>query len=73
MTYLLGRSTHIYVGFETLKAKCTQHEICSQATLENTKVMFFSKLGGTGNSFRSDQKNPGRGQNVCGRAAPAWI
>jgi hypothetical protein len=47
---------HIYIGFETLKVKCTRYGICSQAAFKNARAMFFSKLGGAGNIFRSGSK-----------------
>jgi hypothetical protein len=47
---------HIYIGFETLKMKCIQCGICSQVAFKNARAMFFSKLGGAGNSFRSGSK-----------------
>jgi hypothetical protein len=34
---------HIYIGFETLKVKCTQYGICSQATFKNARTMFFGR------------------------------
>ena len=39
-----------------LKVKCTQYGICNQAAFKNSKAMFFSKLGGAGNNFRSASK-----------------
>jgi hypothetical protein len=57
---------HIYIGFETLKVKCTQYGICSQAAFKNARAMFFLKLGGTGISFRAASKNPGRGPKFAG-------
>ena len=41
MAYLLGGSTHIYIGYETLKVKCTQYVICSQAAFKNARAKFF--------------------------------
>jgi hypothetical protein len=58
---------HIYIGFETLKAKCTRYGICSQATFKNARTMFFSKLGRTDNNFRSDSKKiPGGDKMFAG-------
>jgi hypothetical protein len=35
-----------------LKMKCTQYEICEQATFKNARAMFFPKLSGAGSSFQ---------------------
>ena len=40
--------------------KCTQYGFCSQAAFKNARAMFFSKLGGAGNNFRSGSKFLGR-------------
>ena len=37
--------------------KCTQYEICGQATFKNARAMFFSKSAGAGNNFRSGLEN----------------
>ena len=47
---------HIYIGFETLKVKCTQYGICSQAAFKNERAIFFLKLGEAGSNFRADSK-----------------
>jgi hypothetical protein len=39
---------HIYIGFETLKVKCTQYGICSQAAFKNARAMFFFLFLGRG-------------------------
>jgi hypothetical protein len=52
IAYLLIEGA-LYIGFQTLKVKCTQYGICSQAAFKNVMTMFFSKLGGTCNNFRS--------------------
>ena len=41
---------HKYIGFKTLTMNC------GQATFKNARTIFFSKLGGTGSSFRSGSK-----------------
>jgi hypothetical protein len=41
MAYLLGGSAHIYIEFETLKVKCTQYGICSQAAFKNARAIFL--------------------------------
>jgi len=51
MTYLLGGSAHIYIGFETLKVKCTQYGICSQATFKNARAIFFCFRAGRASVF----------------------
>jgi hypothetical protein len=50
----------VYIGFWTLKVKCTHYGICSQVAFKNARAMFFSKLGGAGNSSRSGSKFSGR-------------
>ena len=71
--YLLSGSAHIYIEYETLKVKCTQHWICSKAAFKNARAMFFSKSGGSGNSFRLDSKTSRAGEIFHRRAAPAQI
>jgi hypothetical protein len=61
---------HIYIGFETLKVKCTQYGICTQAAFKNARAMFYSKLGGAGNKLVGFKKFPGGGKKICGRVAP---
>jgi hypothetical protein len=58
------------IGFETLKVKCTQYRICSQAAFKNARAMIFSKLGRTGSNFRAGLKISRAGQKFRGRAAP---
>ena len=48
---------NIYVGFWTLKVKCTQCVTCGQVAFKNTRAMVFPKPGGTGRSFRSGPEN----------------
>ena len=62
---------HIYIGFETLKVKCTQYGICSQVALNNARAMFFfPKLGGAGNSFRADSKKSRAGAKCLRDGCP---
>ena len=49
---------HIYIGFQTLKVKCTQYGICSQVAFKNARAIFFLKLGGSGYFFRSGEIFP---------------
>ena len=61
MTRLPGGSAHIYTGFETLKMKCTQYKICSQATFKNTRASVFPEVGRDGQQFPNGfQEIPGR-------------
>ena len=64
LTYYL--EVHIYIGLQTLKVKCTQYGICSQAAFKNVRAMFFLKLGRSGNNFQS-------GQNFHGKVAPPGL
>ena len=65
---------HINIGFGTLKVKCTQYRICSQAIFKNARAMVFLKLGGAGNNFRSGSKKSRVGakslQEGCPRPDP---
>jgi len=61
---------HIYIGFETLKVKCTQYGICSQAAFTNARAMFFSKLGGAGNSLWSGSKKSRVGAKISREGCP---
>ena len=36
---LSSGSAHIYIGFQALKVKWTQYEICSPTTFKNAKTM----------------------------------
>ena len=47
---------NIYIEIWTLKVKCAQYRICSQAAFKNARAMFLSKLGGVGSSFRLGSK-----------------
>ena len=69
MAYLLLGEVHVYIEFETLKVKCTQYGICSQAAFKNARAMFFLKLGGTG-CWIMLQKNPRRGQKQLREGNP---
>ena len=78
---ILGNSVYFHkysyaiipIGFDTLKVICTQYEICSQVAIKNARTIFFAKLDGTNNSFRSDFKISQAGQKFPERAAPARI
>jgi hypothetical protein len=61
---------HIYIGFETLKVKCTQYGICSQLAFKNARAMFFSKLGGAGSNFRSGSKKSRAGPKISREGCP---
>jgi len=61
---------HIYIEFETLKVKCTQYGICSQAAFKNVRAMFFSKLGGAGSSFRLGSKKSRAGTKISREGCP---
>jgi hypothetical protein len=61
---------HKYIGFETLKVKCTQYGICSQAAFKNARAMFFV-FGWDGQLFSGRfEKNPGGGRNLAGGLPP---
>jgi hypothetical protein len=64
---------YIYIGFETLKVKCTQYGICSQAAFKNARAMFFLKLGRAGSSFRSGSKESRAGAKISREGCPARI
>ena len=38
----------LYVGFQSLKMKCTQHGICNLVAFKNARALVFSKSGGAG-------------------------
>ena len=61
---------HIYIGFETLKVKCTQYGICSQTAFKNARAMFFLKLGGAGRCFRSGLKKSQAGAKNLREGCP---
>jgi hypothetical protein len=68
--YLLGGSAHIYIGFETLKVKCTQYGICSQAAFKNARANFFC-VGRDGHLFPGGfEKFPGGGRNFAAGLPP---
>jgi hypothetical protein len=68
----LGK-VHIYIGFETLRMKCTRYGICSQAAFKNARAKFFCFRAGRAYVFGRVWKNSGRGQKFRARAAPARI
>ena len=51
---------NIYIGFETLKMKCTQYGICGQVAFKNASTLVFSKSGGRATIFGRVQEK-GRG------------
>jgi hypothetical protein len=69
MTYLLGESAHIYIGFETLKMKCTQYGICSQAAFKNARAKFFV-FGRGGQFFWAGLKNSWAGAEISRQGCP---
>src|SRR5450631_1750901 len=42
---IYSMEVNIYIGFETLKMKCTQYGICGQVTFKNASTIVFSKSG----------------------------
>jgi hypothetical protein len=73
MAYLLGGRAHIYIGFETLKVKCTQYGICSQAVFKNARAIFFVS-GRDGHLFSGGFEKIQAGQKFCrGGLGPARI
>jgi hypothetical protein len=61
---------HIYIGFESLKVKCTQYGIYSQAAFKNARAMFFSKLGEAGSNFQSGSKKSRAGAKILREGCP---
>ena len=61
---------HIYIGFETLKVKCTQYGICSQVAFKNARAMFFSFSGGAGSCFRAGLKKTRAGAEISCDGGP---
>ena len=53
IAYLFNRSEHIYIyiGFWTLKMKCSQHGLYEQATFENAKAIFIFEIGRSGQRY----------------------
>jgi hypothetical protein len=45
MTYLLGGSAHIYIGFETLKVKCTQFVVKRPSRIQEQRFICFRRGG----------------------------
>jgi hypothetical protein len=74
MAYLLGGSAHIYIGFETLKVKCTQYGICSQAAFKNTRAIFIFIFGQDGHLFSGGPEKIRAGAEISrGGLPPARI
>ena len=48
---------NIIIGFRTLKVKCIQNGICSQATFKNARAMFFFEVGRGRQQFSFGIKN----------------
>src|ERR1700738_383706 len=63
---IYSMEVNIYIGFKTLKMKCTQYGICGQVAFKNASIMVFSKLGGRTAVFDRLQK-------ICLAAAPERI
>jgi hypothetical protein len=65
---------HIYIGFKTLKVKCTQYGICSPVAFKNARAMFFLFSSGAGSCFRASLKNSRAGAEIsregCHRSDP---
>jgi hypothetical protein len=61
---------HIYIGFETLKVKCTQYGICSQATFKIARAMFFPFSGGEGSYFWAGLKKIRVGAEISQEGCP---
>ena len=53
---IYSREVNIYIGFETLKMKCTQYEICGQVAFKNASTLVFSNSGGRAAVFGRTQK-----------------
>ena len=50
IAYLLNGSEHIYIGFWTLKVKCTQYGICGELAFKNARAIVF-RVGWGGQKF----------------------
>ena len=61
---------HIYIGFKTLKVKCTQYGICSQAAFKNGRAMFLSFSGGAGSYFRAGLEKIRAGAEISREGCP---
>ena len=59
IAWLLSGSECIYISFSTLKVKCTQYGFCGQATLKNSRVILYLKLGGMSNNLQLGSKKFG--------------
>ena len=65
---------NIYIGFWTLKAKCTQYGICSQVAFKNARAMFcFQSWAGRTIIFSWVQKIPGRATPARIRHPPKFV
>jgi hypothetical protein len=61
----------MYIGFETLKVRCTQYGFCSQAAFKNARAMFFFLFsGGVGNYFRASLKKSHAGAEISREGCP---
>ena len=69
MACLLGGSAHIYIGFETLKMKCTQYGICSQAAFKNARANFFV-FGRDGHRFSGGFEKIRAGAEISREGCP---
>ena len=47
---------NIYIGFGTLKMKCTQDGICGQVAFKNARQWFFQNQGGEQQQFSVEYK-----------------
>src|ERR1700737_2020045 len=54
---IYSMKVNIYIGFETLKMKCTQYGICGQVAFKNATTIVFSKSGRRAAVFGRVQKN----------------
>src|ERR1700738_3562495 len=63
---IYSMEVNIYIGFETLKMKCTQYGICGQVAFKNASTLVFSKSGGRAAVF-------GRAQKKCWGLPPDRI
>src|ERR1700738_1030297 len=54
---IYSMKVNIYIGFETLKMKCTQYGICEQVAFKYASIIVFLKSGGRAAVFGRVQKN----------------
>ena len=64
--YVLNGFKHIYIGFWTLKVKCTQCGICGWVAFKNARTMIFSK---SGRASRSSWSGPSKKSRFLSRRA----